>query len=335
MGLRLGVIGIGAIGKEHTLRIEKKLSRAKVVAVNDVNREHTEAFLAQHNLSAKFYESGIELIRAQDVDAILVTSWGPTHEEFVLAAIAAGKYVFCEKPLAVTASGCRAIVEAEMMHGKQLVQVGFMRRFDKSYRQLKSVLDSEQLGYPLILNCAHRAPAAPGFAGDMAISDSLVHEFDVLKWLLNDDYVSAQVILPRKTRLCDDDLQDPHVVLLRTKQGILINIESFVNAQYGYDIQCNVVCESGTAALPEPSDVIVRHDAKVTRNIIVDWQLRFIEAFDVELQEWIDATSAGRVDGPSAWDGFIVAVTADACVAAKHSGNIEPINIPERPVFYR
>jgi myo-inositol 2-dehydrogenase/D-chiro-inositol 1-dehydrogenase len=169
----------------------------------------------------------------------------------------------------------------------------------------------------------------------MAISDSLVHEFDVLKWLLNDDYVSAQVILPRKTRLCDEDLQDPHVVLLRTKQGILINIESFVNAQYGYDIQCHVVCESGTAALPEPSDVILRHDAKVTRNIIVDWQLRFIEAFDVELQEWIDATSVGRVDGPSAWDGFIVAVTADACVAAKHSGNIEPINISERPVFYR
>ena len=335
MTLRLGVIGIGAIGKEHTLRIERKLSRAKIVAVNDVNREQTEAFLQDNALDAQFFESGVDLINSPEVDAILVTSWGPTHEEFVLAAIAAGKYVFCEKPLAVTAAGCKGIVEAEMAHGSRLVQVGFMRRFDKAYRQLKSVIASEELGYPLILNCAHRAPAAPGFNGDMALTDSLVHEFDVLQWLLADDYVSAQVIQPRTTRLCDHGLQDPHVVLLRTRQGILINIESFVNAQYGYDIQCNVVCESGTAELAQPFSVIKRHEAKSSTDIIVDWQERFIEAFDVELQEWIDATAAKTVEGPSAWDGYIVAVTADAAVKAKHSGGIEPIDIPERPEFYR
>ncbi len=334
MTLRVGVIGTGAIGKEHIHRITNKLTGARIVAVNDVNAAQAEAAAKGAGVDARVFDSGQELINSPEVDATIVASWGPTHEEFVLASIAAGKPVFCEKPLAVTAEGCRKIVDAEMAHGKRLVQVGFMRRYDRSYRQLKKVLDDEKIGAPLILNCAHRAPAAPGFKGDMAITDSIVHELDVLRWLLNDDYVSAQVILPRKTRLCDADLQDPHVILLRTAQGILINIESFVNAQYGYDIQCHVVGETGTASLPEPADVILRSEAKLSRAILVDWQLRFIDAFDVEFQDWIDCSIRGEAQGPSSWDGYVVSVTTDACVKAKQTGNIEPINIPAIPAFY-
>lgn len=335
MTLKLGVIGIGAIGKDHIKRIHYKLNRARIVAVSDVNREQTDAFLLQEAIDAVHFENGIDLIQSKDVDAILVTSWGPTHEEYVLAAVHSGKYVFCEKPLAVTAEGCRHIIDAEIKAGKRLVQVGFMRRFDRGYRQLKRVITDQEMGLPLILNCAHRAPSAPGFIGDMAISDSLVHEFDVLRWLLQDDYVSAQVILPRRTRLCDERLQDPHVILLRTREGMLINIESFVNCQYGYDIQCNIICESGTVSLPEPSSLQRRQDARLSSEIIVDWQERFVDAFDVELQEWIDATLAGEMNGPSAWDGYVVAITADACLEAKRSGAIEAIDIPEKPTFYQ
>lgn len=334
MTLHIGVIGTGAIGSEHILRITERLKGAQVVAVNDVNTEQARAVVENLGLQAKIYAQGTEVIADDDVDALVVTSWGPTHEEFVLAAIAVGKPVFCEKPLAVTAEGCRQIVEAEMTAGRKLVQVGFMRRFDTSYRQLKRVLDEGTIGAPLILNCAHRNAHAPGFTGDMALTDSCVHEFDVLRWLLDDDYVSAQVIQPRKTRLCDDDLQDPHVILLQTRQGVHISIESFVNCQYGYDIQCQVVGESGTANLPEPANVPVRHDAKLSGEILVNWKDRFIDAFDVEFQEWIDATIDGEMHGPSAWDGYVVAVTSDACVKAKHSGQIEPIELPERPAFY-
>lgn len=335
MTLKIGVIGTGAIGKEHIHRITHKLKGAQVVAVNDVNAEQAEAVVRDHGLEAKIYANGVELIHASDIDALIVTSWGPTHEEFVLAAIDAGKPVFCEKPLAVTAEGCRQIVEAEMTAGRKLVQVGFMRRFDTSYRQLKQVLTAETIGAPLILNCAHRNPQAPGFSGDMALTDSCVHEFDVLRWLLDDDYVSAQVIQPRKTRLCDDAaLQDPHIILLRTRRGIHISIESFVNCQYGYDIQCQVVGETGTANLPEPASVPVRHAAKLAGDILVNWKDRFRDAFDVEFQEWIDATVRGEMTGPSAWDGYVVAVTSDACVKAKHSGQIEPIELPDRPAFY-
>jgi len=335
MTLRIGVIGTGAIGRDHICRITQRLKGAQVVAVNDVNAGQARAVVDDYGLQATVHSKGTDVIDDRNVDAIIVTSWGPTHEEFVLAAIATGKPVFCEKPLAVTAEGCRRIVEAEMATGRKLVQVGFMRRFDQAYRQLKQVLGADTIGAPLILNCAHRNPEAPGFSGDMALTDSCVHEFDVLRWLLDgDDYVSAQVIQPRKTRLCDDNLQDPHVILLRTRQGVHIAIESFVNCQYGYDIQCQVVGETGTASLPEPASVPVRHDAKLSSDILVNWKDRFIDAFDVEFQEWIDATARGEMHGPSAWDGYVVAVTSDACVKAKHSEQIETIDLPERPAFY-
>lgn len=334
MSLRIGVIGTGAIGQDHIRRITYSLQGAEIVAVTDVNTELANKVVKEENLNAQVYKNGHEVIEAEDVDAIIVTSWGPTHEEFVLASIAAGKYVFCEKPLATTAEGCKKIVQAEEEHGKPLTQVGFMRRFDKSYRQLKKVVDDGRIGEALMVHCAHRAPEAPGFSGDMALTDSLVHEIDVLRWLLNDDYVSAQVLLPKRTRFAEEGLQDPHIVLLETKKGIRISVESFVNCQYGYDIQCQVVGETGTANLPEPASVVLRSDAKLSNDILVDWKDRFIDSYDVELQEWIYSTIKGEVSGPTAWDGYVVAVTADACVEAKKSQKIEPISIPKRPDFY-
>lgn len=335
MTLRVGVIGTGAIGKSHIHIITNHLSGAEIVAVNDVNVEQAKAVVASEKIGAEVYKTGQDLINADDVDAVIVTSWDPSHEEFVLASVAAGKPVFCEKPLSTTAAGCKRIIDAEIAHGNKLIQVGFMRRYDKGYRALKKIIEDGVIGAPLLLHCAHRASMAPGFSGDMAITNSLVHEMDVLRWLLNDDYVSAQVILPRRSRLADEGLQDPHIVLLETAQGIRIDIESFVFCQYGYDIQCQIVGETGIANLPEPASVLMRQDAKLSTEILVDWKLRFDNAFDAELQEWINASVKGEVHGPSAWDGYVVAVTADACVEAKRTGQIIPISMPEeRPAFY-
>ncbi|WP_326117500.1 Gfo/Idh/MocA family oxidoreductase [Paenibacillus peoriae] len=88
------------------------------------------------------------------------------------------------------------------------------------------------------------------------------------------------------------------------------------------------------ANLPEPSSVLMRSEAKLSTEILVAWKDRFIDSYDVELQEWINCTVKGGVNGPSAWDGYVVAVTVDACVKAKHTGQIVPIFIPERSSFY-
>ena len=99
-----------------------------------------------------------------------------------------------------------------------------------------------------------------------------------------------------------------------------IDGEVFVNCRYGYDIQCQVVGEEGVANLPEPESVLLRRDAKLATAIMQDWKLRFIDSYDVELQDWIDAAEAGKVNGPNAWDGYFAAVTADACLEAKRTG---------------
>ncbi len=211
-----------------------------------------------------------------------------------------------------------------------------MRRYDQGYRALKEVIDQGQIGEALMVHCAHRNPSvSAAYTGDMALTDSLVHEIDILRWLLNDDYVSAQVILPRNTRLARSDLQDPHFVLLETSKGIRIDVELFVNCQYGYDIQCQVVGETGTATLPDPGSVLLRSAGKQSTTVLYDWKQRFIDAYDVELQEWINATINGQMNGPSAWDGYFAAVTSDACIAAKHSGKIVPISTSGRPDFYQ
>lgn len=335
MTLRIGVIGTGAIGQDHIRRITNTLSGGKIVAVNDVNKEQANAVVNTQGLDAKVYDDGHDLIKAEEVDAIVVTSWGPTHEEFVLAAIEAGKPVFCEKPLATTAEGCKKIVDAEIAHGKPLVQVGYMRRYDTGYRALKKVVESGKIGEALMVHCAHRNPSVPDtYTGDMSIVDTFIHEIDVLRWLLDDDYVSVQVVAPKKTSKALEHLQDPIMVLLETKQGVRINAEVFVNCQYGYDIQCQVVGETGIANLPEPSSVILRSDAKLSTDILVDWKERFIDSYDTELQDWISSTVKGEVNGPTAWDGYAAAVTSDACLEAKKSGAIVPISLEERPDFY-
>lgn len=335
MTLKIGVIGTGMIGRDHTRRIQQVLAGAEVVALSDVNLASAESVRADLAPQAKLYETGEELIAAPEVDAVLVTSWGATHEPYVLAAVAAGKPVFCEKPLATTAEGARRIVEAEVAHGKRLVQVGFMRRYDAGYLALRQAVQ-QHTGAPILVHAAHRNPAVPeAYVTPMAIHDTLIHEIDVFRWLLDDDYVSARVLYPRNAARSHGKLRDPQVVVLETKKGVLIDVEIFVNCQYGYDIQCEVVGEAGTARLPEPMAVALRLDAKRQSSILTDWKDRFVASYDVELQDFIAAASKGGATGPSAWDGYAAAVTSDACVQAQESaGQAVAIELPARPALY-
>ncbi len=335
MSLKIGVIGTGAIGSEHARRVTQTLTGGKIVALNDANSAQAEALKQGLGLDAEVFESGHDLIASENVDAVFVTSWGPTHEEFVLSAIKAGKFVFCEKPLATTAEGCQRIIDAEVSAGKRLVQVGFMRRYDSGYLLLKQALDSRALGEPLIIHAAHRNPTVPeAYVTPMAIHDTLIHELDVFRWLLDDDYVSAQVVFPRKSRHAHSKVADPQIVMLETSKGIRIDAEIFVNCQYGYDIQCSVVGEEGVANLPEAQSLLYRKGAKHSTDILMDWKKRFIEAFDVEVQTFINDVQSGGLSGPTSWDGFAAAVAGDACVKAQESGAIEAINMPVRPDFY-
>ena len=296
MTLNVGVIGVGMIGQDHIRRITHVVSGARISAVTDVDFDRAKRVAADLP-SAKALQTGQELIDDPEVDAIVVASWGPTHEEYVLASIAAGKQVFCEKPLATTREACERILDAEVKSGKRHVMVGFMRRYDEGYRAMKAAIDGGEIGAPLMFHSGHRNPSVPGhYTSDMIINDTCVHDVDVARFLLDDEIVSARVLTARKNSLASEHLTDPVLFIFEMAGGALVDVEASINIQYAYDIRGEVVGESGTVELAETNKVVVKKNGQYGGRVPEDWRERFIRAYDTEFQEWIDRGGEGRVD---------------------------------------
>jgi myo-inositol 2-dehydrogenase/D-chiro-inositol 1-dehydrogenase len=284
--------------------------------------------------AARSFARGEDLIADPDVDAVLIASWGPTHETYLLHAIAAGKPVFCEKPLATTQEACLRVIEAEVAHGKRLVQVGFMRRFDAAYRALKDELLAGTIGAPLLYHAAHRNPSVPAsYTSDMAIIDTLVHDIDVARWLLDDEVVSIEIRSPRANAR-GGELRDPIFALIDMKGGALATVEVSVNIDYAYDIRGELSGELGTIELAESNTVVVKRNGNALARVPADWRERFIRAYDEEFREWIAAASQGSATGPSSWDGYAAQVVCDAGVEAAMKQARVAIEMIEKPAIY-
>ena len=333
MTVHVGVVGVGMIGQDHIRRLTRVLSGVDVVAVSDVDGERARA-VADGLRDVAVHATGEQLVADDRVDAVLVCSWGETHEQYVLAAIAAGKPVFCEKPLATTQDACRRILAAETAAGRRLVQVGYMRRYDADYRALRAVVQGGSIGLPLLMHCTHRNAGVPAhYVAEMMVSDTAVHEIDMVRWMFGEEIVAAQVLTPRRNRN-GGELRDPLVLLLEMESGILVDVEISVNIRYGYDIRGEVVGEEGTAELGEPSPVRVRRAGTVAQPVPADWRERFVRAYDVELQEWVDAVAGDGELGPSSWDGYAATAVSDAGLTSLRTGERVPVSLGDRPALY-
>ena len=334
--LKIGIIGCGAIGKDHCRRIMETVPGATVVAVSDYVAAAADDTAAKFGI--KSYGNDCDgMIKDPEVEAVVITSIDPTHHDYVMKTLAEEKWCFCEKPLSQNAADCEDIIKREQEIGKRLVQVGFMRHYDRGYAEMKRIIDSGELGAPLMIHACHRNVSQPdGFQTEMGVSNVAIHELDICRWLLGDEYESAQVLKVRQSACSTKGYDNPQIVLLETKSGARIDVEVQVADAYGYDIQCQVVCEKGTVNLPDPYAVVKRANASRSFPILTDWKDRFIEAYDIELTHWVKTLEEkGEPDGPSAWDGYAACVAADTLNRSRGTNQFLPIEMMDKPALYK
>ncbi|APE14199.1 inositol 2-dehydrogenase [Mycobacterium sp. WY10] len=325
--LRVAVLGVGIMGADHVARLTSKISGARVAVVNDYLTEKAEQ-IAAGIPGCRVIADPLDAIADPEVDAVVLATPGPTHEKQLLACLEHGKPVLCEKPLTTDVETSLEVVKREAELGKRLIQVGFMRRFDHEYAALKAMLDSGELGRPLVLHCAHRNPAVPpSFDSAMIVRDSLVHEVDVTRFLFDEEIVSIQIIKPSANPGAPDGLADPQIAVMRTASGKHVDVELFVTTGVAYEVRTEVVAEKGSAMIG--LDVgLVRKTAPGTwgGQITPGFRERFGAAYDTEFQRWVDAVRSGvNVDGPSAWDGYAAAAVCEAGVQSLGSG--QPVEV--------
>ncbi|MEW2437053.1 Gfo/Idh/MocA family protein [Streptomyces caniferus] len=333
--LGVAVIGTGRMGADHVRRIDEVISGARVAAVVDIDADRIKR-LADGIAGCTPYTDPAAAMDDPAVDAVLIASPGPAHEAALLDAFARDLPVLCEKPLTPDAASALRVLEAEQALGHRRVQVGFMRRYDADYRSLKSLLEQGTYGRPLMLHNKHRnADTPPGFTNAMMINDSVVHEIDVTRWLLEEEITAVRVLRPAPTGNAPEGLSDPQLILFETAGGQVVDTELFVNCGFGYQVSCEAVCEGGTARIGDDHGVFSNAAGRWGGAVPPGFVERFEEAYDRQVQRWVNATRRGEIEGPSCWDGYAAAAVCEAGVRAQTTGERVTVELIERPALYR
>lgn len=332
MAIRVAVIGTGVMGTDHAKIIATQIPGAVLRVVCDADEGRARA-VANDTGAAHVATDPLAVITDSHVDAVLIASPDATHGELSTACIKAGKPVLCEKPLAPSSEECLKVIGAEVRAGKRLVQTGYMRRFDPSYVDMKSVVRNGTVGLPVMLHCFHRnVSAPPWFTSEMAITNAAPHEFDIARFLLDTEYKSISVFQPKFAGASRPGA--PVLMVCEMAAGQLVNIEVNNNAAYGYDVRGELVGEKGSVSLRNPAASETSVNLVSGLTYAKDWRPRFAEAYRLQNQAWIRSISTGVQAGASAWDGYVATLVAEAGLRSLASGKPAVIVPVERPALY-
>ncbi|WP_416416784.1 Gfo/Idh/MocA family protein [Paenarthrobacter aromaticivorans] len=333
--LRVAVIGAGRMGADHIKRLSTRIHGAEVAAVVDVDLARAQAAIEGID-GAVALSSADEALNNGDVNAVLIATPGFLHEEILYKALEKDFPILCEKPLTPDAESAWKVVQAELALGHRRIQVGFMRRFDAEYSALGSIIRNSELGELLMLHHQHRNPSTPeGFTNEMLINDSVVHEFDAIRYFTGEEITSVQVRLGKPTRNAPNGQHDPQHVLLETESGVLADVEIYVNAKFGYQVATQASFEDGIVSIGGDSGPYIQSAGKWGGSVTPGFEERFGAAYDVEVQAWVDAALRGEIGGPTAWDGYATAACCEAGVEAQKSGEKVKVQLNTKPDLYK
>lgn len=329
--LRIAVLGVGMMGAFHVEALRKQIRGATISVVSDFFADKASEVAAE--IDARVVDDPIAAINDAEVDAVLVATPGAAHAGQVGACLDRGVPVLCEKPLTTDVASAYRLVQKEAALGRSLIQVGFMRRFDAEYIALKELMASGALGNPLMLHCTHRNQmVGDHFTSEFMIRDSVVHEVDAARFLLDEEITTVQVIKGAATEAAPAGTADPMLVIFETESGRIVTDEIYVRSQVGYEVRTEVVGERGSALIGLDQNLQVKTtDGRWGGRITPGFVERFGAAYVVELQRWVDAARAGTIDGPGAWDGYAAVAVCEAGVEAVRTGQKVAVQLQPRP----
>ncbi len=332
MSIGIGIIGAGIMGADHARIMSSSVAGAHLAAICDADAARASSVAAETG-ALKSGSDPYALINDPDIGAVLIASPDSTHADYTIACIKAGKHVLCEKPLAPTAAEGLEVIEAELSSGKRHVQLGYMRRFDPGYTEVRNLLNGGAYGEALAFHCIHRnASVPPHFDSATAIVSSCGHEVDVARFVLSAELASVKVFKAKRSRHASFD--DPMLVVFETDKGQLVDVELFLNAQYGYDVKGELICETGTISFGPDVNTEVRSNGVAATRLAADWRPRFAAAYRIQNQAWVNSIRSGVPVGSSAWDGYVATTVTDAGVRSLQTGETVAIAYEKRPTLY-
>lgn len=248
--INIAVIGTGRMGSVHARNIARSIPEANLVAVCDIRLEVAQAVAAECGVQ-RVVRDYHDLLEDQSIEAILIATSTNTHAFIMKDVARAGKHIFCEKPLALDLAEIdAALVEVEKAGVK--LQIGFNRRFDKSFRQVHEIVSSGEIGRPCILRITNRDPDFPAMefmrvSGGMFL-DMTIHDFDMARFQVGEvDEVFATGGVLLNPELNEFGDTDTNIVTLKFANGAIGAIDNSRKAVYGYDQRLEVFCSDGTA----------------------------------------------------------------------------------------
>ena len=332
--LNIGIVGAGRIGKVHAQSIVYHIPEAQVVMVTDVIGAAAQALAEQYGIE-RWSTDYMDIVNAPDIDAVLVCSPTPTHADISIAAMKAGKHVFCEKPVDLTIEKIKETAKVAQETGRKL-QIGFNRRFDHNHGRVQQLAANGTLGNVEIVKITSRDPEPPSpeyaaSSGGLYI-DMMIHDFDMAMFLAGCDVeevyaTGVSIVDPRIGEAGDVDTA---IATLKFANGALGVIDNSRRAAYGYDQRVEVFGSLGMAAGENDGDSTVKVStaAGVTGDKPQYFFLeRYMASFIEEMKQFVAAVNNDTEVPVGIHAGLMSVVLAKA--AKKSLDEHRPVKISE------